>query len=55
MELINPTDSPEAASFTLILLTPLAEMLSRAFPKVLSPRNLVSVFQLSSQYNYMLS
>ena len=45
-------DSPEAVSLPLILLALIAETLSRTFPKVLSPRNLVSVFQLLSQYNY---
>lgn len=48
-------DSPKAVLLPLILLALIAETLSTAFPKVLSPRNLVSVFQLSSQYNYKLS
>lgn len=51
-EPINPTDSPEAVWLPLISLALIAGMLSRAFPEVLSPRNPVSVFQLSGQYNY---
>lgn len=45
---------PEAGSLPLTSLALTAEM-SRALPEVLSPRNLLSVFQLLSQYNYKLS
>lgn len=46
-EPINRRDSPEAALLPLLPLAFIAGMLSRAFPEVLSPRNPVSVFQLS--------